>query len=73
LPFSPDGRGNFYCFDTRDCDNNNSCSVVFWTSNYEYNDDDQPEQTNLSFSDWIEEVMIEWTLESYNYDGSEKC
>jgi len=72
VPFSPDGGGNFYCFDTRDCENNNSCSVVFWASNYEYDEDNQPELTNLSFAEWIEEVMIEWTLESYNYDGSEK-
>lgn len=72
MPFSPDGGGNFYCFDTRECDNNNSCSIVFWTSNYEYKEDDQPEQTNLSFSEWMEEVMLDWTLENYSYDGSEK-
>jgi len=70
IPFSPDGGGNFYCFDTRN--NNESCPVVFWTSNYEYNEDDQPELTHESFSDWIKEVLIEWTLESYNYDGSDK-
>ena len=70
VPFSSDGGGNFYCFDTRN--NNESCPVVFWTSNYEYNEDDQPELTHESFSDWIKEVLIEWTLESYNYDGSDK-
>lgn len=73
VPFSPDGGGNFYCFDTRYHTNNNeSCPIVFWTSNYEYNEVNQPEQTNSSLTDWIEEVMIEWTLESYNYDGSER-
>lgn len=73
VPFSPDGGGNFYCFDTRNQSNSNeSCPVVFWTSNFEYNPDNQPELTNSSFSEWIAEVMIGWTLESYNYDGSEK-
>jgi len=71
VPFSPDGRGNFYCFDTRIHDND-SCPVIFWVSNYEYNKDDQPELTNQSFAEWIEQVLIEWTLEYYNYDGSEK-
>lgn len=72
VPFSPDGAGNFYCFDTRNYNNENSCPIIFWTSNYVYDEHNQPEQTNLSFSEWIEEVMIEWTLENYNYDGAEK-
>jgi hypothetical protein len=71
VPFSPDGGGNFYCFDTRYI-NDESCPVVFWTSNYEYSEDDQPELSNESFADWIKEVLIEWTLESCNYDGSDK-
>lgn len=73
VPFSPDGAGNFYCFDTRiQTDNGDSCPVVFWTSNYEYNENDQPEITNSSLVEWIEVVMIGWTLESYSYDGSDK-
>jgi len=73
VPFSSDGRGNFYCFDTRTQTNNNeSCPIVFWTSNYAYDENNQPEVTNSSFSEWLKEVMIEWTLENYNYDGSEK-
>jgi hypothetical protein len=73
VPFSPDGRGNFYCFDTRTKTNNNeSCPVIFWTSNYQYNINDEPEVTNSSFSEWLDEVIIKWTLESYNYDGTEK-
>jgi hypothetical protein len=30
------------------------------------------ETCNQSFTEWIDEVMIEWTLEEYNYDGTEK-
>lgn len=68
-PFSPDGRGNFYCFDTRAV-GNDSCPIVFWVSNYEYQVDDVPETTNGSFVDWMSEVVLDWTLEDYNYDGS---
>lgn len=73
VPFSNDGRGNFYCLDTSGyCNIKKSCPIVFWASNYLYNSDDQPEVTNASLSDWIKEVMIDWTLESFNYDGTEK-
>lgn len=73
VPFSPDGRGNFYCFDTRSVTlNGESNEIVFWTSNYLYTNEDQPEITHSSLAEWINEVMIEWTLEDYNYDGSEK-
>jgi hypothetical protein len=71
VPFSPDGSGNFYCFDTRK-HIDRSCPIVFWVSNYEYNEDDQPEVTNENFIEWVKEVVIEWTLEEYNYDGSKK-
>ena len=37
-PFSSDGGGNFYCFDSR---YRTSCSVVFWVSNYQYTDTDE--------------------------------
>ena len=73
VPFHNDGRGNFYCHDTRNCSiNPETCPVVFWVSNYRYEGTDQPEITNESFSDFIQEVIIDWTLEEYNYDGSKK-
>lgn len=73
VPFSPDGGGNFYCFDTRyKTQDGRSCPVVFWTSNYQYTDEDLPEVTNESFVDYVNEVIIGWTLEKYNYDGTEK-
>jgi hypothetical protein len=72
IPFSPDGRGNFYCLDTSKLLANDSCHIVFWVSNYEYTETDIPENTHENFLDWVQEVVIDWTLEDYNYDGSEK-
>jgi len=71
VPFSPDGGGNFYCFDTR-IHNQNSCPVIFWASNYLYSNEDQPEVVNTTFLSWFREVVIEWTEESYDFDGNEK-
>ena len=73
VPFSPDGGGNFYCFDTRkktqEGDSNN---IVFWQSDYEYTESDTPEITHDCLADFINECIISWTLEDYNYDGSNK-
>ena len=72
VPFSPDGGGNFYCLDTSRITKNETCPIVFWVSNFRYSDVDPPETVNMSFTEWANKVMIEWTLEDYNYDGSEK-
>jgi len=73
IPFSPDGGGNFYCFDTlKKTDNGLSYSIVFWASDYEYTEEDQPEDTHNDLTDFINECIIGWTLEDYNYDGSKK-
>jgi len=73
IPFYPDGRGNFYCFDTSKKTNDDySTEIVFWTSNYEYTELDVPEITHNCLADFIQECIIEWTLEDYNYDGSQK-
>jgi cell wall assembly regulator SMI1 len=37
IPFSPDGRGNHYCFDSRKCDNE-SCKIVFWQHDAQYDE-----------------------------------
>lgn len=68
VPFSPDGGGNHYCFDLR-TDNPESCEVIFWQHDLIYSDDDKPEIVNASFADWIKEVVIDWTLEDYDYSG----
>ena len=73
VPFCPDGGGNFYCFDTRIKTNNeNSNQIIFWCSNYEYSEFDPPEITHESLSDFINDCILGWTLEDYNYDGSKK-
>ena len=73
VPFSLDGQGNFYCFNTKNLtDSGDSCSIVFWVSNYIYSKEDEPEIVNDSFVDWVNEVVIGWTLEDYDYDGTLK-
>ena len=73
IPFSPDGGGNFYCFDTsKKTNGDHSTEIVFWTSNYEYTESDVPEITHNCLADFIQECIIECTLEDYNYDGNEK-
>ncbi|PLK45792.1 SMI1/KNR4 family protein [Emticicia sp. TH156] len=72
VPFSPDGRGNFYCLDTVNQLENGDFPIVFWVSNYEYTKEDSPEVTHNNFLDWVQEIVLDWILEDYNYDGSEK-
>ncbi len=71
VPFSSDGNGNFYCFDTR-IYMGDSCAIVFWQSNYPYSEVDRPEVVNDSLTSWINEVVINWTLELCDFDGTEK-
>lgn len=73
IPFSPDGGGNFYCFDTHVKTNNNASNqIVFWYSNYEYSELDPPEITHQSLADYIKNWIIELTLEDYDYNGDER-
>lgn len=73
VPFSPDGGGNFYCFDTRyPSEETTSCPVVFWVSNYPYTEEDAPGVVYHSFLEFVEEVIISWTLEDYDYEGNER-
>lgn len=71
IPFSPDGYGSHYCFDIRTM-NNNLCNVVFWQFDYHYTEDDPPEIANASFTEWMKEVVIDWTLQDYDYNGNER-
>lgn len=70
IPFASDGGGNHYCFDTTKIDLESSV-IVFWQHDYHYSAQDSPEITNISFSHWVKEVLIEWNLENYDYDGNE--
>lgn len=69
LPFSSDGRGNHYCLDLSRL-KGGSCPVIFWQWDFQYPNIEAVETCNESFYDWLDEVMIGWTLEEYNYDGS---
>jgi len=70
FPFSPDGFGNHYCLDLSQL-KEERCPVVFWQHDADYESYDV-ETCNESFISWVKEVMIDWTLEDYNYDGTEK-
>jgi cell wall assembly regulator SMI1 len=71
LPFSPDGYGNHYCIDLSR-NENEICPIVFWQHDCIYEKIIEVETCNADFAEWISEVMIEWTLEEYNYNGTEK-
>jgi len=71
IPFSPDGGGNHYCFDTRYI-NAESCNIVFWQHDYNYSTSDFPELTHKTFASWVKEIVIDWTLEEYDHSGNEK-
>ncbi len=69
IPFSPDGGGNHYCFDSTRCDGE-SCKIVFWQHNLSYSKENPPETVNNSFSEWAKEVLVDWTLEDYDHNGN---
>jgi len=71
VPFSPDGAGNHYCFDTNKF-NRQSCEIVFWQHDFYYDEGDLPEVVNNSFAEWAQEVLIDWTLEDHDYEGNER-
>ena len=72
IPFSPDGGGNHYCFDSTRC-NSESCKVVFWQHDLSYSEEDPPEIVNDSFAEWAQEVLVDWTLQDYDYNGDKKA
>lgn len=65
IPFSPDGFGNHYCFDSR------NGTIVFWQH-------DLPACDNIanpvygSLFEMIDEVFFKWTLEYYDYFGNKR-
>ena len=63
VPFAPDGRGNYYCFDAQQGN-----QVVFWVVNHQYSEEDKPEVVNSDFCDWFNEVMIDWCIELEGQD-----
>jgi len=73
IPFSPDGYGNYYCLDiSRYNEDDFLCPIVFWEYGHSFVNGNDIETSHSSFIDWLEEVIINWTLEDYNYDGTQK-
>ena len=70
FPFSPDGFGNHYCFDLSKLEK--VCPVIFWQHDFNYSSLNEVEICNESFMEWVKQVLIDWTLEDINYDGSDK-
>lgn len=62
LPFSGDGAGNHYCLDLQRLQNG-TCPVVFWQHDARYKHLGEVETCNDTFTDWVKEVMIDWTLD----------
>lgn len=71
IPFCNDGRGNHYCFDTKKINSEGNSEIVFWQHDIDYSLGD-PEIVNADLTEWVQEVVIDWTLEDYNYDGTKK-
>ena len=62
---------NHYCFDSTTCDEQ-SCKIIFWQHDIYYSNEDPPEVANNSLAEWVKEVLIDWTLEEYDYNGAER-
>ena len=71
FPFSPDGQGNHYCLDLSKLQNM-LCPVIFWQHDFNYSSLAEVEICNENFMHWTQEVLIDWTLEDTNYDGTDK-
>jgi len=70
VPFSPDGAGNHYCFDTMKA-NGDSCWIVFWEGRYSYSNNDLPEVTHKTFREWVMDIIVEETLKNYDFNGND--
>jgi len=58
IPFSDNGGGDSYCFDTSNYENK-ECSIVFW--DHESDENQLPENVAKDFLEWLEKE-IKWRL-----------
>ncbi len=63
IPFCPDGFGNHYCFDSI------NGGIVFWQHDIDYSQS-KPEPVYATLFDMIKEVLIDWTLKYWDYNGN---
>lgn len=72
LPITPNGRGDHYCLDLSSLSNSReSCNIVFWQHDYEYDDLHKPDIEAKSFYEYLQKMMSDYLVYS-NYDGSDK-
>lgn len=65
IPFSPDGFGNHYCIDIK------KNVIVFWEHDCDYSDT-TPQLISNSFSEFMQNKVINEILKDYDYLGNEK-
>lgn len=72
LPIYPNGRGDHYCIDLTSFSNDAKLStIIFWQHDYHYNNNESPEITSNSFTEFLEDLLNDLN-EEYNFDGSDK-
>lgn len=65
IPFCPDGFGNHYCFDSI------NGGIVFWQHDMDYSHV-KPEKVYATLYDMMQEVLIDWTLRFWDYEGNRR-
>lgn len=65
IPFSPDGFGNHYCFDTQ------NGNIVFWEHDCDYTNNN-PQIICNTFVEFLDKEVINKSLEYYDYEGNIK-
>lgn len=59
IPFSPNGRGDHYCFDISAIDSNGICPILFWQWDYSFFNPHDIDKTHNSFTDWLKELLTD--------------
>lgn len=57
FPFSPNGRGDHYCFDLSNRNEDGTCPVIFWQWDYSYFYPNDIEKTHDSFTNWLQGLI----------------
>jgi hypothetical protein len=71
VPICNDGRGNYYCLDTRSLsDDKNYCNIIFWQTDLKYTNENMPDIESDNFVDWLKNIVIGWYFEEYDYNGN---
>jgi cell wall assembly regulator SMI1 len=72
LPITANGRGDHYCLDLISLSKSReSCNIVFWQYDYEYDASHKPDIEAKSFNDYLLKIMSDYLVYN-NYDGTDK-